>query len=282
MPALPLLRDEPTRHPGCCLSLSEPLLATIASLLRSPYNLLYPDNKNYNEHAFGPQSRPTLLLSIGSGTGLLEELLHVYLNHDARAIPEKQIGMDDSQLTSDHTDGSSSSRPRLATSPPRPFGPGWRVEGVEVSPAVNIHLPEDRINHVPGSWAVLETRARSAGALMFVYPRDGALVRRYVDAFMAESGAESEVLTAADDRLQEVGDGDGDGKRAQEGARSSGGLRRGGARLVLWLGPKCDWDDTGLGCGAGRGLEILEMRGGAGLAEYEMLAALRRKTATTM
>lgn len=132
---------------------------------------------------------------------------------------------------------------------------GWRVEGVEVNHTVNIHLPEDRINHVNGTWAILERRARKASVLMFVYPRDGALVRRYIDAFMTS-------VTST----------------------NGGKMRRGGVQLVLWLGPKCDWEDAGFGSigttvtgGGGGEFEVVEIRSGPGLAEFEMLAALRWK-----
>ncbi|KAI1733462.1 hypothetical protein F4680DRAFT_441653 [Xylaria scruposa] len=246
--SLPLLTNEPTRHPGCCLSLSEPLLATIRTLLDPIPHL---DNKIHN----GYKREPALILSIGSGTGLLEELLHVYLNKG------------------DHVSTNSSS------------AENWRVEGVEVNPAVNIYLPEDRINHVLGTWAVLETRAREATVLIFVYPRDGALVRRYLDTFMMSSTP--------------PGDGHGGSKNGREDKSKSGSASNKGAnyedhsededqirrnprksaRLVIWLGPKCDWDDTGLrSIDASSEFEVLEMRHDVGLAEYEMLAVLKHKT----
>ncbi|RWA03018.1 hypothetical protein EKO27_g12088, partial [Xylaria grammica] len=130
MPSLPSLTDEPTRHAGCCPSLSQPLLSTIAVLLHS--TAAAPAST-------GTQSRgpAPLVLSVGSGTGLLEELLHAYLNQ--------------------HPPTPSTIRSSIP----------WRVEGVEVNPAVNVHLPEDRINHVAGTWAVLESRARDAAALLF-------------------------------------------------------------------------------------------------------------------
>ncbi|KAI0190708.1 hypothetical protein EV127DRAFT_78932 [Xylaria flabelliformis] len=243
MTSLPLLTHEPTRHPGCCLSLSEPLLAIIGTLLDSIPHL---DNRSHDGH----KPEPALILSIGSGTGLLEELLHVHLNND------------------DHVSVKN-----------------WRVEGVEVNPAVNIYLPEDRINHVLGTWAVLDTRAHEATVLMFVYPRDGALVHRYIDAFMTSSTP--------------PGDGHGESKNGCEYRSGSGsasnrganyedhsedgdGIRRNprkGVRLVIWLGPKCDWDDTGLGSvHTSSEFEVLEMRHDVGLAEYEMLAVLKQKT----
>ncbi|KAI0104261.1 hypothetical protein GGR51DRAFT_229352 [Nemania sp. FL0031] len=255
MPTLPPLRDEPTRYPSCCISLSTPLLATIASLLSSSHDPFPSPNTNLTNN------EPALLLSIGSGTGLLEELLHAYLNHDTPSRAHEDEG-------------------RINF---------WRVEGVEVNPAVNIHLPEDRINHVTGTWAVRSTRAREAAALMFVYPRDGALVRRYVETFMDENESERGVPLRNEKSKADGNDVHETEEQQQREEDESGGegrvpsSRR--ARLVLWLGPKCDWVDTGLGScskGDGEGLEIVEMREGAGLAEYEMLAVLRRKTTATM
>ncbi|KAI0864740.1 hypothetical protein F4860DRAFT_463311 [Xylaria cubensis] len=242
MTSLPLLTYEPTRHPGCCLSLSEPLLASIRTLLDS---VPYLDND-------GHESEPALILSVGSGTGLLEELLHVHLNNDDHVSAKK-----------------------------------WRVEGVEVNPAVNIYLPEDRINHVLGTWAVLETRAREATVLMFVYPRDGALVRRYIDTLMTSPtplrDGYGEGENGREDR-NESGSAPNKGAGANYEDHSEDGdeIRRNprkGVRLVIWLGPKCDWDDTGLGSiHMSSEFEVLEMRHDIGLAAYEMLAVLKQKT----
>ncbi|KAI0453905.1 hypothetical protein F5B21DRAFT_264554 [Xylaria acuta] len=266
MTNLPLLTCEPTRHPGCCLSLSEPLLATIRALLDPAPHL---NKKGCDGYKPELQSEPALILSIGSGTGLLEELLHVYLNH----------GDDDDALV--HSNSAKS----------------WRVEGVEVNPAVNIYLPEDRINHVRGTWAVLETRAREAAALMFAYPRDGAMVHRYIDTFMTSStGAVDQrgghgVNCESDSRRENESEGGSPAESSNEGvnhdnhAEDHDEIRRSsrkGVQLILWLGPKCDWDDTGLrSVHTDRELEVLEMRDDVGLAEYEMLAALRQKTTLT-
>ncbi|KAF2024018.1 hypothetical protein EK21DRAFT_104972 [Setomelanomma holmii] len=54
IPSLPTLTEKPTAYPGCCLGLSTPLLAHFRTLL--------------------PQA-PALILSIGSGFGLLEAYL---------------------------------------------------------------------------------------------------------------------------------------------------------------------------------------------------------------
>ncbi|KAI3328650.1 hypothetical protein F4824DRAFT_405365 [Ustulina deusta] len=291
MTTLPFLTGEPTRHPGCCLSLSQPLLATIRTLLRSIPVITpstNPDEKGGgDEHASTPQSEPALLLSIGSGTGLLEELLHIYLNHDAH----RPLGQGNSSPTSNDPDASG-----LAGT--------WRVEGVEVNQVVNLHLPEDRINHVAGTWAILESRVRDATALMFVYPRDGALVRRYIDAFMTYPPRAGDSRSRGGDQQQEGGrkhenvsvsmsksqsEGENEVKRTSESVKKDENRDKSttetwsttgaGVQLVLWLGPKCDWEDTGLVSSNVSGeFEVFEMRHGVGLAEYEMLAALRRKT----
>ncbi|TGJ81559.1 hypothetical protein E0Z10_g7200 [Xylaria hypoxylon] len=268
MTSLPLLTDQPTRHPGCCLSLSLPLLDTIRVLLGSiPVITQSTDvttNRKSRDECASVLLQSALVLSIGSGTGLLEELLHAYLKRDSHPTPNDPISID-----------------------------SWRVEGVEVNPAVNAHLPEDRINHVAGTWAVLESRARDATALMFVYPRDGALVRRYVDAFMRPAGHHESM-----DEDQQEGGGKYEGGNESEVKRANQVVKRHENRgedstetrstshkevhLALWLGPKCDWEDTGFGSFSGSDeFEVLDMLGDVGLAEYEMLAALRRKTITS-
>ncbi|KAI0969050.1 hypothetical protein F4678DRAFT_178539 [Xylaria arbuscula] len=252
MAALPSLTAEPTRYPGCCISLSQPLLASIQTLLPSISSTSSrPEKKSGAEHDSVLQPSPALLLSIGSGSGLLEELLHNYLNQDS--------------LTRN-----------------------WSVEGVEVNRAVNAHLPEDRINQVAGTWAVLASRARDAAALMFVYPREGALVRRYIDMFMTSSPGTRYSGSMSSDEQEGESEYESDSERkgeepqhVNESVNDRGeNSNRGRVQLVLWLGPKCDWEDTGFASLDASGeFEVLEMRDGVGLAEYEMLAVLRRKTA---
>ncbi|KAI0445171.1 hypothetical protein F4803DRAFT_508781 [Xylaria telfairii] len=256
MPSLPPLTSSPTRYPGCCFELSEPLLATIKTLLDAAPHLTNQSQDGYRP-ALG--SEPALILSVGSGTGLLEKLLDDYLNNGNHAQPNL------------------------------PSARKWRVEGVEVNPAVNIYLPEDRINHVPGTWAVLETRAREAAVLVFVYPRHGALVRRYIDTFLTSSTRAGDGHEASRETGSANEDRDGGATRSSSEALKYGNHGEDGnevprnpckgVQLVLWLGPKCDWDDTGLASFyTDHEFEVLEMRHDAGLAEYEMLAALRRKS----
>ncbi|KAI1809032.1 hypothetical protein GGS20DRAFT_411098 [Poronia punctata] len=200
------LTSQPQRHPACCLSLSTILLQTLTKLLShspspSPSSSFQPPQRKKEKEP--PHLLP--LLSIGSGTGLLEELLHQTLTRK----PQNK----------------------------------WQVQGVEVNPKINIYLPENRIIRVPGTWALLTAyQKEEVGALMFVYPRDGKLVRRYVEEFFPH------------------------------------------VNMVLWLGPKCDWEDTGLRYRDDGGddddyanVEILELRDGVGLEECEMIGVLRWK-----
>ncbi|KAI0164560.1 hypothetical protein GGR57DRAFT_203866 [Xylariaceae sp. FL1272] len=139
MPDLPILTSEPRRYPGCCLSLSTSLLDTIATQLAATTSTHIDETS-------------PLILSIGSGTGLVEELLQAHLTQ--------------TQITD------AESRP-------------WRCEGVELS-SVNTHLPEDRINTVRGTWA-LHPRADDATVLLFVYPREIDLVAQYLEKYMKNS-----------------------------------------------------------------------------------------------
>jgi hypothetical protein len=104
----------PSRHPDCCLSLSPTI----------PLDII---------KAF--PSRDALVLSIGSGTGLLEAIMAV-------------------------------AEPRL-----------W-IEGVEVR-SVNKYLPDELVHTVQGTWQLC-SRARDCDALLFVYPRDPGLVKKYI------------------------------------------------------------------------------------------------------
>ncbi|KAF3400324.1 hypothetical protein DPV78_006073 [Talaromyces pinophilus] len=129
---LPTLTNTPSRHPDCCISLSSTLLRTItASLCES--------------------TQSGLVLSVGSGTGLLEALLY-----------------------SMWTSSSTSQTTNLL------------IEGVEViGPATstfhspNKYLPEQCFDTVKGTW-VVSSRVKQAIALMFVYPRSTELVRFYI------------------------------------------------------------------------------------------------------
>ncbi|KAK8105783.1 uncharacterized protein PG998_003742 [Apiospora kogelbergensis] len=143
---LPVLSDTPLCHPNCCLSLSTPLLETLKSELY----------RNDVDNAGKPPVPPGLILSVGCGSGLLENLLHSHLTRGDPDVAEV-----------------------------------LSVEGAEVATAATTimsYLPEDRANTVPGTWALCR-RAEDATALLFVYPRSVDLVKRYVDAFFARDKA---------------------------------------------------------------------------------------------
>lgn len=129
---LPPLSDEPTRYPDFCLSLSTPLIHALSNI--------------FSEAA--TQSSSNLILSIGSGSGLLEAHLQSLW--------------------------SSTSGCELS------------IHGVEVQTAdevapVNRHLPEQNCSTVRGT-SQLSSDLDTACALLFVYPRDPELVVRYLRA----------------------------------------------------------------------------------------------------
>ncbi|KAJ4142270.1 hypothetical protein NW754_009720 [Fusarium falciforme] len=134
---LPSLHDAPVRHPNCCLSFSSKLIKILTRIFSSTAN---PDGTS-------------TVLSIGSGSGLLEALLLAHVE-----------AKDDSGAAS------------------------FNVEGVEVQqlsgkPPVNRYLPEQAIYTVRGTWDVV-TRLQDSDvtALMFVYPRQPTLVTEYIKA----------------------------------------------------------------------------------------------------
>lgn len=145
-----------------------------------------------------------LVLSVGSGNGLLEAHL---LNH----------------LTSE---------PALHSR--------FTVQGVEVrtSPTaapVNKYLPEQNCTTVRGTWE-LSPLLSTADSLLFVYPRDPGLVRRYLES------------------------------------------RPASLRVVVWLGPRADWDVFGecfQGLDGFGDVDVVE-GSDAGVAGFEMVAVVRR------
>jgi len=85
-----------------------------------------------------------LLLSIGAGTGLFEYYLTCYLHeHDSNNV---------------------------------------RVEAVEVQSTTMTYLSKDAVHRVQGTWAMSD-RALDARVLLFVYPREPQLVKRYLQQF---------------------------------------------------------------------------------------------------
>lgn len=191
---LPSLQDTPVRHPNCCLSFSSKLIEILTQISSSTAN---PDGTS-------------TVLSIGSGSGLLEALLlaHVEAKDD----------------TGD---------------------PSFNVEGVEVQqlsgkPPVNRYLPEQAIYTVRGTWDVVSRlQDPDVTSLMFVYPRQPALVTEYMKAI---AGHDLSIHT------------------------------------VVWLGPMADWDvfESCFVAKDEHRWELEKIQGEeAGLDGYEMMVVLR-------
>lgn len=116
------LGHEPAHFADCCVAISRPLIEAIAVHL---------------------PPKPSLILSIGSGRGLLEHLLLQYMSaEDATPVD---------------------------------------LYGVEVPTCVNKYLPEGRVLRV-ASTSTLYADAMFASALLFVYPRQVSLIAQYLDA----------------------------------------------------------------------------------------------------
>ncbi|KXJ86206.1 hypothetical protein Micbo1qcDRAFT_237133 [Microdochium bolleyi] len=328
---LPDLSATPLRHPDCCLSLSTTLLSQIAAACATTER----DDSQSSTHQQQPRQQPgrrvrdRVILSIGSGSGLLEACLQRYIDSDTTTRTTTNTRGDASE---GNTDG------RLV------------VRGVEVHQLssnsnsnsntgsqqqmlLNRYLPAHRRSTVRGTWEVsteLEelllpssaggAKRRRGGmatdggrdrddddddgsgnddeeqlaqldrgvdaarvvaesehfrpgedsdtggaggeeevaALMFVYPRQPGLVRRYVDAVLAPP--------------------------------SSGARGRRGPRVMIWLGPRADWadfrpcfeagqprggaddgDDKDSEHGVVRSTRVLE-GSEAGLLDYEMMS----------
>ncbi|CVL12984.1 uncharacterized protein FPRN_07880 [Fusarium proliferatum] len=199
------LQGAPIRTPDCCLSLSYKLFRNLVNTI--------PNTTLSLNHA--KRETPTVL-SIGSGSGLLEALFLAYLNSQCQ-----RSGFDHASVN---------------------------IEGVEVQQLgmrdhVNSYLPEQAIHTVRGSWDVTSRLQDSdVTALMFVYPRQPALISQYI-----KSIAEQDLKVEA----------------------------------IVWLGPMADWEvfepcfNTGhescqfVVVGTKHGREV-------GLDEYESMAVARR------
>lgn len=138
---LPQLGSTPSRHPDCCLSLSTTLCDRIIATTSA-------------ESTGGGDDGTRSILSIGSGSGLLEYLLNLH---------------------ADNVD---------------PHG-SFLAEGVEVQqpesqPSVNTYLPEPRYHTVQRT-SMISPRIYDDGvrALMFVYPRQPSLVKQYLEELEA-------------------------------------------------------------------------------------------------
>jgi hypothetical protein len=142
--SLPQLTAEPTHYPDCCLSISARLINVLEDAIIDP-----PCRHG---------STSNTVISIGSGAGLLEGILHASFQ-DAAATNKSAIA---------------------------------NVEGVEVyqteTAAVNHYLPEQCINTVRGTWDVSpRVEDDDVSAILFVYPRLPSLVSKYVDRISQES-----------------------------------------------------------------------------------------------
>ncbi|CAG7556129.1 unnamed protein product [Fusarium equiseti] len=184
----------PVRFPDCCLALSTKLLNILSDIFSR--TTISKD-----------KDRPTVL-SIGSGSGLLEALLlHQQDNSDTGIA-------------------------------------SCNVEGVEVQQAgkdaVNKYLPEQAIYTVRGSWDVVSRlQDPDVTSLMFVYPRQPALILDYMKAITR------------------------DGLNVQ---------------VIVWLGPMADWE-VFESCFDGQFAVVEKRQGTeAGLDEYEMMALVRKSS----
>lgn len=156
------------------------------------------------------------MLSIGSGSGLLEALFLAYLNSQCQ-----RSGFDHALVN---------------------------IEGVEVQQLgmrdhVNSYLPEQAIHTVRGSWDVTSRLQDSdVTALMFVYPRQPALISQYIKS-IAEQNLKVET--------------------------------------IVWLGPMADWEVFEPCFNTGHEscqFVVVETKHGrdVGLDEYESMAVARR------
>ncbi|KAM5382071.1 hypothetical protein ACJZ2D_002673 [Fusarium nematophilum] len=147
------LQEAPIRHQNCCLSLSSKLLQILSQVFYST----------------PPRQTPTVL-SIGSGSGLLEALLLAHVQSQHQTCGEDGPGL-----------------------------PRFNVVGVEVQQSVgkepvNKYLPEQAIYAVRGTWNVVSRlQETDVTGLMFVYPRQPTLVSEYTKA-ISEQGLQVEVI----------------------------------------------------------------------------------------
>lgn len=249
---LPLLRRSGTiapkrdpehalRNPDCCLALSGKLRELLTDHFLPGTGL-----ETYSDTASEIRSLP-LILSVGSGSGLLERLLQL-----SRAPhPSSPTGPDDNSEPVDVSPGLGQG-----------VGPARvRVVGVEVSDSVNKYLPPQDTIAVRGTWEVAAEVDRAA-ALMFVYPRQARLVERYLERFGAGP--------------VRAGSGEGEESGEVEAGEKVG--------TVVWLGPVVDWEDGGFGAVLRKwadtvGGHLEEWRGSdMGLPEEEMGVVVKRKS----
>ncbi|KAK7731812.1 hypothetical protein SLS53_008633 [Cytospora paraplurivora] len=131
----PRLSDTPQRYPDFCLSISARLTWALTNILTSACS--HPNAPKHN-----------LILSIGSGSGLLE----AHLQSLWSSSPSNNL-----------------------------FIEGVEVRTAEEAPPVNRYLSEEQYTTVRGTFEI-SPRLREASALIFVYPREPGLIHRYLHA----------------------------------------------------------------------------------------------------
>jgi hypothetical protein len=135
------LGEATIRHSDCCLGLSAKLMDTLIA-------------------AFGAVAVPnqvSTVLSIGSGTGLLEALLLARAQWESSTPGNANAGCTSLSIE------------------------GVEVPNDESGKAMNKYLPEQAITTVRGTWEVSTRLADpQVCAIMFIYPRQPSLVSKYV------------------------------------------------------------------------------------------------------
>lgn len=214
------LTKEPTAWPDCSIALSTTLISNLTGILKM--EILTGDGI-FPGYLRSPD--PNLILSIGSGSGLLEA--HLQSCWSSWKTPSLQIH-------------------------------GVEVRSTDYTTPNRYLLFKNR-STVRGTWEV-SSRLLLARVLIFVYPRQVSLVKKYMDE------------AAHNDKCRVLG--------------------------VIWLGPKRDWDEGfGPANGAPEGqqdwitfkrcfeetegfsdLRVMDSQA-VGLPEYEMMAFVTRKPA---
>lgn len=211
LPKLPTLSISPSLYTGCCLTLSTTLLNFLHREIihSSEYGEPEDTENKYTESDQTPsQNRNSKateersILSIGSGTGLLECYLQREFDGDGNVGNGSRL--------SDHDDGGEygeyeyygdgeeygdsnedGKRGRKGMTESRGKRSKYTVEGVEVytpitsstiTSTVTTYLPPNRTHIVKGTWEVCP-RAVDAdvGVCLFVYPRQKGLVEEYIE-----------------------------------------------------------------------------------------------------
>lgn len=200
LPDLQSAAPQPIRHQASCASLSFALLQLLNDVLPSP---------------------PSLTLSVGSGTGLIEALL---LHHFPSRAPHISLPQSPVDNHSEDNDGNDNKKEKVHNHIQGSF------YGVEVRNAksVNRFLPQENMITVPGTWALPGEHILSrAEGLLFIYPRQTGLIWLYLEkcanlqtvVWIGPRCDEDEFMKPLGDWGVRVGDeefrtdGDGDGEK---------------------------------------------------------------------